>query len=169
MVLDHQAQELAIEGRILSRGQRGHLLGRGHAGHVVRHGHGVMRRRVGRFLAALGQPVLHKLDFIGLGRIDAPGDIHEFRTVGARGDQGGHLHRLIVVRNHILHKAHIVRRIAAPGNFRGFTGAEFAHALAGSARLNDGHLRACVKGQGQGAEGRTAGQDRVSHRGPLQR
>ena len=168
-MLDPQAQKLAIEGRIFGRGQRGHLLGGGHAGHVVRHGHGVLRLRVGRLLAALGQPVLHKLDFIGLRCIDARGDIHKFRAVGALCDQGGHLHRLMVVRNHILHKAHVVRRIAALGNFRGFAGAEFARALAGSARLNNGHLRACVKAQSQGAEGRTARQDRTDHKGSLYR
>src|SRR3546814_10492175 len=54
-------------------------------------------RRRRDFLTRLLEPVAHEGDLVLLGGEDAIGDLDDRFVVGARGDQFGHLHRLLVV------------------------------------------------------------------------
>ncbi len=90
-----------------------HVLRRGHAGNDV-----IVLTRSGRgldFLASRSQPLLHQGD-VGLEL--APElfcEIPHSVLLGALGREPGHLQRLIVVSDHLLHEPHVRHRIANAG------------------------------------------------------
>ena len=140
VVGDHQLQEHPVEVGALGRGQFRHLLRRGHAGHSMARVHRIVIRRDRHLLAAVVQPPLHELHFVLLGQRDAPRRIDYLRPIGAIFNEFGHLHRLVVVRNHVLHEPDVIRRVARHGNVGRLFGRKLPRRLARRARLDDGGL-----------------------------
>ncbi len=156
MVRNHQCQEQAVEIGALRGGKLRHLFRRRHARHLVRGMHCVMGGRLGHVFATLAQPLLHKLDFVCLRRIDATGYVDQLRTVRPVGHQRRHLDRLVVMRDHVLHETSVGRRVARVGDLDRFVSAEFARRLARRARLYDRRVgrseRQCQHYRGQQGE-----------------
>ena len=67
----------------------------------------VMRVRPGNLLPARLQPLLHHLDLVGLGHLDAQAELLHVLARSARREQLGHLDRLRVVGDHSLHEADV--------------------------------------------------------------
>jgi hypothetical protein len=140
VMINHQGQEQAIKIGALERGKFSHFLWAGHAGHFVGSVHGRVRRWFRHGLAAITQPSLHELNFIELRGVDAPGHVIQLRRIRAIRHQHGHLHRLVVVRNHVMHKFDVIRRIARVGNVDRFFGAKVTRCFARCAGLDNGHI-----------------------------
>ena len=87
--------------------------------------------------------MLHELDFVSLRDVDTPGNVHQLRPVRALRDECGHLHGLVVVRNHVLDKLHVVLRIAIGGDLARFFDRDGLGRFTGCTRLND----RCVLGK----------------------
>jgi hypothetical protein len=113
---DHQLQEQPIKRRSLCSREVGHLFRSGHTGHRMPGVHRLVRRGIGNRFASVAQPLLHELDFVSLRNVDAAGHVDEFRTIGPVAHQGGHLQRLVMVRDHVLHESQVGRRVARDGN-----------------------------------------------------
>ncbi len=88
------------------------------------HLHGVVSRRVRHVFAALAQPPLHEFDLVLLRDVDASGNVADLRAIGAVGDELGHLERLMVVRNHVLHEPDVGRGVAGVRDNAGLLGTE---------------------------------------------
>ena len=188
---DHEGQELAVELGARGLAQGGQLRRRGHARHprVSRMGRmihpGVVRvmharprmarprmagRRIRRRLAALGQPAAHEGDLVGLGGVDASGDVADGLGVGALLDQLGHLHGLGVVQDHVLHELDVVGGEAVVGDARSLLAVQNARGLTGRAGLKDG--RGLGEGGRAGRQNRRGGrghQDRAHEKGSAKR
>ena len=89
-------------------------------------------------LAAFTQPLLHEFDLVALRAVDAAGHVDQLGVIGAVGHQRRHLQRLVMVRDHVVHELHIIRRKTGVGDLNGLFGAEFAPGLARRTRLDDG-------------------------------
>jgi hypothetical protein len=153
MVVDHALEEEPIKFRSTGGSERGHLLRSRHARHAFVAGvipcpmasgrHRVTRVRGGRArrcLATVAQPPAHERDLVGLGGGDPPGRIHNLAAIGPPADQRSHLHRLLVVQDHVLHEPHIIRGEACVGDADGFGRAQHARRLAWRSWLQDRHL-----------------------------
>ena len=99
-----------------------------------------VRCRLGHRLTAFVQPLLHELDFVRLGTVDASGDVAQLGQVGPIADQCRHLYGLVVVRNHVLHELHVIRRIAVLGDLDRLVGAELPARVTWGPGQNDRHI-----------------------------
>ena len=151
MVLDHQFEEETVERDSLRRLELVHLLRRQHARH--RHPAGrMMRIRRRHRLAALAQPLLHHLDLVFLGKLDALRYLPHRVARGAGIKQRGHLQRLRVVGNHPLHEPHIGLAIPDGGEIGGFGRRDRAARLTRRTGLHDGRLLRPARRRAKGQE-----------------
>jgi hypothetical protein len=104
--------------------------------HMVMHGVRIIGR-IGRILAALVQPALHKGDFIGLAGVNASSHGDDVRRAGAICDQVRHLNGLKMVHNHVTHELDVRFGEAVGGDLNGFFRADLTDILAGRAWLDD--------------------------------
>jgi hypothetical protein len=147
MMSDHALEEQAVELDAARAPERLHLrLGR-HARHVVMRaavgavaGMTASAQGIGRLAAPLAQPGLHEPDLVRLARADSPGGRNERRPVGPLIDQSRHLHRLMVVPDHVLHELHVEGRHPRVRNPRRLLRGQSARRLARRARLHDRRL-----------------------------
>ena len=108
VVRNHQFQEQAVEVGATRCLEFGHLLRCRHAHHLVRHVRVFGMRWNRCSFASLFQPAAHECDLVRLGGVYAAGDVDDVRVVRPLRNKLGHLHRLRVVRNHVLHETHVV-------------------------------------------------------------
>ncbi len=122
MMADHQGQELPVKGGARIGRQNQHLVGCCHA-HIDHHlfrqpamsGVSAMRMTLSSFrsrFVTLAEPGAHEFDFVRLGGGDPASNFLDVFAIGPLIDQSGHFDGLGMMRDHILHKHHIIARIA---------------------------------------------------------
>ena len=141
VVGDHPLQELPVELGPLGRGSAAICCGVDMPGMVAwsawRGGHrvaGMVGGGVGRVLAAVAQPILHELDLVFLRSIDPLGRVDHLAAGRPPVDQRRHLHRLVMVVDHVLHELDVVGREARVGDLAGFLGGQRTRRLARARR-----------------------------------
>ena len=63
-------------------------------------------------LTAVAQPLLHELNLVSLRSVDPPGNVDQLFPVRAVSHQLRHHKGLVMMRDHVVHKANVVRRVA---------------------------------------------------------
>ena len=84
------------------------------------------------------QPFAHELHFVLLAGLDAVGGLYDGIVIGPRGNQFGHVYRLLVVDDHALHEGDICRRISCIRQRDGFRLVDHSRCLSGCAGHHDG-------------------------------
>ena len=99
---------------------------------------------LGDSLAARPQPLLHHLDLVFLGELDALCQPVHLFALAPRGEELGHLERLGVVRDHPLHEPHVGVPELDAREIGGFFCRDLPTGLARSTRLDDRSLRTAL-------------------------
>ena len=81
-------------------------------------------------LIALSQPLLRELNLVSMRGVDAPGDVDQLLAVRAVSHQRSHLKGLVMMRDHVMHEANLVRRVARFSDLNRSVGAQFLRRLA---------------------------------------
>jgi hypothetical protein len=82
-------------------------------------------------------------DLVALRRVDTPRDVYQLGIVGAVSHERRHFDGLVMMRDHVLHEPHVIRRVTGPRNPDRLCGADLARRIAGRARLEYGHIGEC--------------------------
>jgi hypothetical protein len=142
MMSDHPRQEEPVKRSSPRCTECRHLFRRRHARHS-----GVPVRMLavrGRWiwcgLTPFPEPALHERDFVGLGSPNPSGYVMQLLPGRAVRHQRCHLHRLMMVVDHVLHEAHIVWGETRVRDLRGFGRTEHCGCLAGRAGLDNRYL-----------------------------